>query len=291
MELKKGEVQNATEALKEINKDQKLTVEELAKANALGLKGLSDWVAKERSVYQKEPVPPTAADPYEATTDYHVKKNAYEEMKGVLDSFDSQVKSLRESYAASKEALKDASKEELGKLETAIGIAPEKKDLLAGVRPGDKVKVTLNDGGGKTSWSEGTFVKAENGRIFLMDSKGKEQDFSLASVASVTKSPAGEAKPASAEQPVAKPSDGKEAAKPAVEKAGEEKKTHEVKKGETLSKIARQYEGVTYQEIAKLNNIADPNKIVAGQKLEIPNKTKPQEAPAPATKDAKAAKA
>lgn len=282
MELKKGEVQNATEALKEINKDQKLTVEELAKANALGLKGLSDWVAKERSVHQKEPVPPTAEDRHEATTDYNVKKNAYEEMKGVLDSFDSQVKSLRESYAASKEALKDASKEELGKLEAAIGIAPEKKDLLAGVRPGDKVKVTLNDGGGKTSWSEGTFVKVENGRMFLKDSKGKEQDFSLASVASVTKSPAGEAKPATAEQPVAKP---------AVEKAGEEKKTHEVKKGETLSKIARQYEGVTYQEIAKLNNIADPNKIFAGQKLEIPNKTKPQEAPAPATKDAKAAKA
>lgn len=39
-----------------------------------------------------------------------------------------------------------------------------------------------------------------------------------------------------------------------------------VQRGDTLSKIAAKY-GTTYQEIAKLNNIADPNKIYVGQKL------------------------
>ena len=41
-----------------------------------------------------------------------------------------------------------------------------------------------------------------------------------------------------------------------------------VQSGDTLSKIAAKY-GTTYQEIAKLNNIPDPNKIYTGQKLRI----------------------
>lgn len=43
---------------------------------------------------------------------------------------------------------------------------------------------------------------------------------------------------------------------------------HTVQKGETLSGIAGKY-GTTYQEIAKLNGIANPNKIYPGQKLRV----------------------
>lgn len=39
-----------------------------------------------------------------------------------------------------------------------------------------------------------------------------------------------------------------------------------VKKGDTLSAIAAKY-NTTYQELAKLNNIKNPNKIYAGQKI------------------------
>ena len=45
-----------------------------------------------------------------------------------------------------------------------------------------------------------------------------------------------------------------------------------VKKGDTLSAIAKQY-GTTYQEIAKANGISDPNKISVGQKLTIGDTT------------------
>lgn len=41
-----------------------------------------------------------------------------------------------------------------------------------------------------------------------------------------------------------------------------------VKKGDTLSAIAKKY-GTTYQAIAKLNGIANPNKIYPGQKLRV----------------------
>ena len=41
-----------------------------------------------------------------------------------------------------------------------------------------------------------------------------------------------------------------------------------VKKGDTLSKIAQKY-NTTYQALAKLNNIKDPDKIYVGQKLKI----------------------
>ena len=42
-----------------------------------------------------------------------------------------------------------------------------------------------------------------------------------------------------------------------------------VKAGDTLSAIARNY-GTTYQELAKYNNIANPNIIRIGQKIKIP---------------------
>ena len=41
-----------------------------------------------------------------------------------------------------------------------------------------------------------------------------------------------------------------------------------VKKGDTLGKIAQKY-NTTYQALAKLNNIKDPDKIYVGQKLKI----------------------
>lgn len=44
-----------------------------------------------------------------------------------------------------------------------------------------------------------------------------------------------------------------------------------VKKGDTLSGIARKY-NTTYQELAKYNNISNPNLIIVGQKIKIPKK-------------------
>ena len=45
-------------------------------------------------------------------------------------------------------------------------------------------------------------------------------------------------------------------------------KTHTVKSGETLSGIATKY-GTTYQQLAKINNISNPNLIYAGQVLKL----------------------
>lgn len=49
--------------------------------------------------------------------------------------------------------------------------------------------------------------------------------------------------------------------------------TYTVKKGDTLSKIAKALLGKSsrYPEIAKLNNLSNPNKISIGQVLKIPN--------------------
>ena len=46
--------------------------------------------------------------------------------------------------------------------------------------------------------------------------------------------------------------------------------TYTVKKGDTLSAIAKQY-GTTYQDIAKANGISNPNLITVGQQLKIGN--------------------
>lgn len=51
--------------------------------------------------------------------------------------------------------------------------------------------------------------------------------------------------------------------------------TYTVKKGDTLSAIAKKY-GTTYQEIAKANGISNPNLIYAGQTLNIGGKTSTQ---------------
>ena len=46
--------------------------------------------------------------------------------------------------------------------------------------------------------------------------------------------------------------------------------TYVVKSGDTLSGIAAKY-GTTYQELAKYNNISNPNRISVGQVIKIPN--------------------
>lgn len=55
--------------------------------------------------------------------------------------------------------------------------------------------------------------------------------------------------------------------------------TYTVKPGDTLSAIASRY-GTSYQELARINNIADPNKIYPGQVLRVSAATP---APAPVT--------
>ena len=45
---------------------------------------------------------------------------------------------------------------------------------------------------------------------------------------------------------------------------------HQIRSGETLSEIGVRY-GIPYREIAQLNKIEDPNKIFAGQRLQIPH--------------------
>lgn len=54
--------------------------------------------------------------------------------------------------------------------------------------------------------------------------------------------------------------------KPATTSAGT---TYKVKKGDTLSAIAKKY-GTTYAKLAAFNGIKDPNKIYTGQVLKIP---------------------
>lgn len=44
--------------------------------------------------------------------------------------------------------------------------------------------------------------------------------------------------------------------------------TYTVKSGDTLSEIAKKF-NTTYQEIARKNNIKNPNKIYVGQVLKI----------------------
>jgi len=48
--------------------------------------------------------------------------------------------------------------------------------------------------------------------------------------------------------------------------------THVVKRGETLSTIARQH-GTTVDELMKLNKIEDENKLQSGQTLQLPKPT------------------
>src|SRR5690625_4927491 len=48
--------------------------------------------------------------------------------------------------------------------------------------------------------------------------------------------------------------------------------TYTVKKGDTLSHIAKRY-GTTVSELAKINNIKDPNLIRVGQQIELSGKS------------------
>jgi LysM repeat protein len=56
-----------------------------------------------------------------------------------------------------------------------------------------------------------------------------------------------------------------------VEKAGGEE-VYEIKSGDSLSKIAKNYPGMTWQKIYEANKdvIKDPNLIYPGQKIKIP---------------------
>lgn len=54
----------------------------------------------------------------------------------------------------------------------------------------------------------------------------------------------------------------------------EKEEIYEVKSGDSLSKIATKYPGVSWKEIFEANTdqLKDPNKIFPGQKLRIPKK-------------------
>jgi cell wall-associated NlpC family hydrolase len=56
--------------------------------------------------------------------------------------------------------------------------------------------------------------------------------------------------------------------------------TYTVKSGDSLSAIASRH-GTTYQALAKLNNIANPNIIHVGQKIQICNGSSPSPTPTP----------
>lgn len=58
----------------------------------------------------------------------------------------------------------------------------------------------------------------------------------------------------------------------------EDYETYTVVSGDTLSGIASRY-GTTYQKLAEINNIADPNKIYVGQVLKVPKKVVEVEEP------------
>lgn len=73
-----------------------------------------------------------------------------------------------------------------------------------------------------------------------------------------------------------------------VEKPVQNFTTYKIKPGDTLSGIAKKY-NTTYQYLAEINNIADPNKINAGATIKVPvaaAKT-PAKAPATANKELK----
>ncbi len=56
---------------------------------------------------------------------------------------------------------------------------------------------------------------------------------------------------------------------PAVGRGGAGESVYTVKKGDTLSKIAARY-GTTWRELARYNNISNPDRIYPGQQLRIP---------------------
>lgn len=122
----KATVEDGVSSLENINKNKKVSLEELRKLNTMKIKEMSDWVGKEKQT--AAPTKPTESASHEADVQYEVNSKSYAEKKGLLDKFDAQITALKESYMASKEELKGASREELAALEEAIGIPkPEPK--------------------------------------------------------------------------------------------------------------------------------------------------------------------
>jgi len=79
--------------------------------------------------------------------------------------------------------------------------------------------------------------------------------------------------PAPTDQPTAPPTD----TPPPTATPAAESMLHTVRRGESLSGIAKAY-GVTMQAIVEANDIDDPNRIVTGQQLIIPS---PKQTPTP----------
>lgn len=57
-----------------------------------------------------------------------------------------------------------------------------------------------------------------------------------------------------------------------IEEDNTKEEVYEIKSGDSLSKIAQKYPGLTWQQIYEANKdlIKDPNKIFPGQKIKIP---------------------
>ena len=269
MEANKYTVQEGTSAMESATKDKKLGLDELRSLNSKNVKSMTEWVEREKKALTAPARRPND-DSHEADVQFIVDMNGHKEFKSVLDSFDAQITALKEAYANSKEELKSATADEISKFEASIGIAPEKKDLFAGVSPGDKIEAQLNDGNGETTKAIGSFSKVENGKLFMKMGNGKEYDISpVSSVKSITKADnAPEATEGKKAEAAGKPQ-AAEAAKADNAPEAKAKTEHTVSKGETLSGIAKKY-GVSVAELTAANGIEDANKISIGKKLSVP---------------------
>lgn len=269
MEANKYTVQEGTSAMESATKDKKLGLDELRSLNSKNVKSMTEWVEREKKALTAPARRPND-DSHEADVQFMVDMNAHKEFKGVLDSFDAQITALKEAYANSKEELKAATADEISKFEASIGIAPEKKDLFAGVSPGDKIEAQLNDGNGETSKAIGAFSKVENGKLFMKMGNGKEYDIGpVSSVKSISKVNPPAAAEARKGETVGKTQNAEPAKTTLKAPEAKSKTEHTVSKGETLSGIAKQY-GVSVAELAAANGIEDVNKISIGKKLSVP---------------------
>lgn len=225
----KYEVQQGTDRLANINADKVLKIEELRAANDLNLEGMKDFVKNNR---KEAPKAPDANASMDTLQQYQSDLGAYIEMKSVLDRFDTQISALKTNYETSREGLKDATKEELAKLETAVGI----------VKP-EAAKV---EGNSTTPGVTPAAAPADK-----KDSKPAD-------------APA--AKPEAAKVEKATP-----AASPAEKKEDPKTAEYVVKKGDNLTKIAKEH-GTTVEALVKENGVKDKNHILVGQKLKVPAK-------------------
>lgn len=199
----KYDVQTGTEALSGINEDGKIKLDELKALNGMNLKGMIDWSAKERARIGNAP-----------DTD-----SSKAEFVGVLDKFDAQINALKKNYEASKSEIQADAKDELAKLEAAIGIA--------------KPETATKEGGTATPGAAPANEKKD-------------------------------AKPEAAKAETVAPAEKTEAAKTTE---------YVVKKGDNLTKIAKEH-GTTVAALAKENNIpkGSIDHIYVNQKLKVPAK-------------------